>query len=564
VRITGRLLVGAVGILVVAVLLVVWSARSATRRALVADLERSLATEAEMVQDALSEFPGTWPQLVGHWAALRGHSVTLFDSTGLALADNRTPPAQLDLPPQTDLPELQAALAGRVGVVRRVDPGEPAMLYVVVPGSPIVRVGQDLTLLEAAAGRTQRAMLGAGTLAVLIGALLSLLAGRTLTSPLRQLAVAARGLPVGGAVRLPRSGIGEIDQLSQALRQTQQELQARFDALQQERAESEAMVNAMVEGVIAADARGRVVTANPAARRLLGYDESGPIPDLPRLFRAKAARDVVDATLGGAAVLDRDLELDGRSLLVNSRPLPNGGAVLVLHDVSEIKRLEAVRRDFVANVSHELKTPLTSISGYAETLLSDDPEGEVRRHFLRTILVNAQRMHRLVDDQLDLARIESGRWQPVAGPLEFSGAARDAWAPRAPSAAAAGIRFMVQPGPGAEVLRADPEALRQILGNLFDNAIRYTPEAGSVTCWSLAEDGGVTVGVSDTGSGIPGDHLPRIFERFYRVDPARSREDGGTGLGLAIVKHLTESHGGWVRAESELGRGTTIRCWFPA
>jgi len=563
VRITGRLLFGAVGILLVAVVMVVWTSRSSIHRALVEDLERALTIEAEMVQDGLGEYPGTWPQLVGHWAALRGHSVTLFDSAGVALADSRIPPAQLDLPSQRELPEIRAALAGRVGMDERADPGEAPSLYVAIPGVPVVRVGQDLTMLEAAAGRTQRAMLGAGTLAILLGAILALLAGRTLTGPLRQLAIAARGLPAGGAIRLPRSGIAEIDQLSQSLRQTQQELEARFEALQQERAESEALVNAMVEGVIASDARGRVITANPAARRLLGYGEAGPIPDLPRLFRAKAARDVVDATLSGTAVLDRDLVLDGRSLLVNSRPLPNGGAVLVLHDVSEIKRLEAVRRDFVANVSHELKTPLTSISGYAETLLTEDPDVDTRRHFLRTIITNAQRIHRLVDDQLDLARVESGRWQPVPRPLDFAASVRDAWAPRAPAAAGAGIRLVVQPGPGAGSVRADPEALRQILGNLFDNAIRYTPEGGSISCWSLAEEGGTTVGVSDTGAGIPGEHLPRIFERFYRVDPARSREAGGTGLGLAIVKHLVEGHGGRVRAESELGRGTTIRLWLP-
>ena len=563
-RITSRLLAGAVGLLVVAVVLVVWSSRSAVHRALRDDLGRALATEAEMVQDALSEDKGTWTQLVGHWAALRGHAVTLIDSTGVALADNRIPPAQLDQPPLNELPEVRAALSGRTGVAERTEPGELPMLYVAVPGNPVVRVGQDLTTLEAAAGATYRAMLGAGALAVIFGLVLALIAGRTLAAPLQDLAIAARGLPTGGSIRLPRSGIAEIDQLSLALRQTQQELAARFEALQHERAESEALVHAMVEGVIASDARGRVVTANPAARRLLGYGETDAIPDLPRLFRAKAARDVVDATLSGTAVLDRELELDGRTLLVNSRPLPSGGAVLVLHDVSTIKRLEAVRRDFVANVSHELKTPLTSISGYAETLLSDDADADTRRKFLQTIIANAQRMHRLVDDQLDLARVESGRWQPVPDALEFVSVARDAWASRAPAATAAGIRFLVQPGEGADRLRADPEGIRQILGNLLDNAIRYTPRGGSITCWSLAEDGGVTVGVSDTGSGIAGEHLPRIFERFYRVDPARSREAGGTGLGLAIVKHLVESHGGRVRAESEVGRGTTIRFWLPA
>jgi signal transduction histidine kinase len=563
VRISGRLLAGAVTLLGFATLLMVWAARSSLRESLRGNLERELVNEAGIIQDALSEDAGAWIRLVGHWAAERGHSVTLLDSTGLALADNRIPPGQLDLPSLQDLPEIREAIAGRVGVATRAEAGEPVRLFVAVPGRPIVRVASELTALEAAAGRAQRAMLSTSVLVLLFGTLLAFLAGRILASPLQQLAQAARGIPAGGMVRLPRSGILEIDQLSRSLRQMQQELGARFEALQHERAESAALVNAMVEGVIASDSRGRVTTANPSARRLLGYGETDPIPDLPTLFRAKAARDVVDATLAGVAVLDREVELDGLTVLVNSRPLPNGGAVLVLHDVSQVRRLESVRRDFVANVSHELKTPLTSISGYAETLLSEDPEPDTRRQFLRTIIANAQRMQRLVDDQLDLARIESGRWQPAPEWLEFAGTARDAWAPRAPSATAAGVGFLVQPGPGAERVRADAEAVRQILGNLFDNAVRHTSPGGSITGWSAVQDGGIVIGVSDTGSGIGLEHLPRLFERFYRVDPARSRAAGGTGLGLAIVKHLVEAHGGRVSAESEVGVGTTIRCWFP-
>lgn len=562
-RITGRMVAGAIAILLVAIILVIWSSRSALREGLEHDLAQSLANEAALVRDALDLERDTWPRLVGRWAAQRGHSVTLYDTSGVVLADNRLAPGQLARTAPAGLPEVQDALAGRTGIARRVEPGGEVMLYVAVPGRPIVRVGEDLTVLEAAVGHTQRRMLGAGLVALALGSLLALIAGGHLTAPLRQLTVAARGIPTGGAIRLPRSGIPEIDQLSQALRQTQQELAARFDALQQERAESEALVHAMVEGVIACDARGRIVTANPAARRLLGYTEGEALPGLPALFRARAARQVVDASLAGTAVLDREIELDGRALLVNSRPLPSGGAVVVLHDVSELRRLESVRRDFVANVSHELKTPLTSISGYAETLLSEDPDPDTRRQFLRTIIANAQRMQRLVDDQLDLARIESGRWQATPELLDVAGAARDAWAPRAPLATAAGIRFLVQPGPDAAMVRADPEALRQILGNLFDNAIRHTPPGGSVACWSATEDGGVTLGVTDTGGGIPAEHLARIFERFYRVDTARSREAGGTGLGLAIVKHLVEAHGGQVSATSEIGRGTTLRCWFP-
>jgi len=319
----------------------------------------------------------------------------------------------------------------------------------------------------------------------------------------------------------------------------------------------------MVEGVIAADGRGRIVTANPAARRLLGYRASGPLPDLAELFRVKAAREVVDAALRGEPVQDRQLDMGERVFLVNARPLPTGGAVLVLHDLTELRRLEAVRRDFVANVSHELKTPLTSISGYAETLLGDATDAETTHRFLGTILSNARRMQRLVDDLLDLSRIESGRWQPTLSEVDVAAVARESWAALAARAAAHGVELALDIGSGAERVAADPDALRQVLTNLMENSLRYTPAGGRVICMTKRVEDGVAVGIHDDGLGIPREHLPRIFERFYRADASRSREEGGTGLGLAIVKHLVEAHGGRVSAESERGSGTTVTCVFP-
>ncbi len=336
----------------------------------------------------------------------------------------------------------------------------------------------------------------------------------------------------------------------------------RFEELRRERAESAALVEAMTEGVIAADGRGRITTANAAARRLLGYEAQESLPDLPELFRAKEARKVVEAVLDGTPVQNREIELDGSMLIVNARPLPAGGALLVLHDVSELRRLEAVRRDFVANVSHELKTPLTSISGYAETILAERPDPALERRFLATILSNARRMQHLVDDLLDLSRIESGRWVPAVEPVGVAEAAQEAWAALG-DRAAHGPELALELAPGAPTVDADPDAVRQVLTNLLENSLRYTPAEGRITCWTRPEDGGVMLGVTDTGQGIAAEHLPRIFERFYRVDAARSRDEGGTGLGLAIVKHLVEAHGGRVGAESERGRGTTVFCWFP-
>lgn len=564
-KVAARLLLGTVGILLFAVVVMVWASRTALRRHLELQLQADIEQEARLIQAALPDDPPAWNRLVGRWAALRTHRVTLVDAQGRALVDNQVPPGMLAAEADMSaLPEVKAAVAGTTGVDIRSDPAEPARIWVAVPGTPIVRVASDLAVLERAAGRSQRAILFGALLALGLGTLLALLGAGAISGPLGQMTAAAHAIPSGMNPRFPRSGLTEIDQLSTALRQMQQELSDRFDALRRERAESSALVEAMVEGVLASDERGRIVTANPAARRLLGYGDTASMPDLPSLFRVKAAREVVDATLRGDAVQDRELEFDGRVILVNSRPLPSGGAVLVLHDVTELRRLEIVRRDFVANVSHELKTPLTSISGYAETLLSENPDEGTRRLFLRTILSNTARIQALVDDQLELSRIESGRWQPNLEPLDLAVAAREAWQPRSDRAAAGRVAFSLEAAEDAASLAADAEAMRQILGNLYDNALRFTPPGGTITFRSARVDGGVEVSVRDTGTGIGSEHLPRIFERYYRVDAGRARNAGGTGLGLAIVKHLVEAHGGRVRAESELGAGTTVSCWFPA
>ena len=211
-----------------------------------------------------------------------------------------------------------------------------------------------------------------------------------------------------------------------------------------------------------------------------------------------------------------------------------------------------------------LPTPLTSIAGYAETLATEERDEKQARKFADTILSNARRMQRLVDDLLDLSRIESGGWQPVRRVVEVAGLAQEAWLPFVDRARERGVHFAVEVVPEAETTVADFDALRQIFTNLFDNALRHTPAGGTITVQGKAARDGVMIAVVDTGSGIALQHLPRIFERFYRADASRSRAEGGTGLGLAIVKHLVEAHGGRVTAESAMGRGTTIRIFFPA
>jgi two-component system phosphate regulon sensor histidine kinase PhoR len=559
-----RVVAGTVLLLCLTLLALVWAADRSFRRSFEADLVRALEREARLVRAALPADSALWPDAVRRLANGSGHRIVLAQFDGDIRADSDVPDGSGGSS-LGDAEEIRRALAEGRGV--SVEPSRlgPELLHVAIPGGPgVVRVSGSLAGIGASVREARSAITGATVFALIVGTVLAVLAGRAVSRPLGELAASARAIAAGSPPRYPRSSIPEIDALVQSFRQMDWRLAERFNVLRRERAESAALLDAMTEGVIAADGRGRILSANAAARHLLGYDPAESLPDLPELFRVKAAREVVDAVLGGEIVQDREAELDGSLVVLNARPLPSGGALLVLVDQTEIRRLEAVRRDFVANVSHELKTPLTSISGYAETILTDPPEPEIARRFLETILGNARRMQRLVDDLLDLSRIEAGRWQPEPEHVDVAAAAQDVWSGLADRARARRVELATEAEPGADVVLVDPDGLRQVLLNLMDNALRYSPAGGHIFFRSRAADGGIVVSVSDSGPGISREHLPRIFERFYRADHSRSRDEGGTGLGLAIVKHLVEAHGGRVWVESERGRGTTVSCWFPA
>jgi signal transduction histidine kinase len=555
-----RLVAGTLLVLVFALAVLVWTAKRSLRTALEADVARGLEREAVLVAEALPADSTRWPATLRRLAVTGGHTIEVRDRSGRPLAGSETRSATDTLVP-ADVREAattgtRAILADRRSAVPRLSVSIPA-------GPGIVRLSAPLDETDRTLDRAQAAVGGAALLALLVGTVLAWIAARSVAQPLTGLAAAANAIAAGALPRFPRSGIAEIDALVQALRQMHRQLQDRFEQLRREQGETAALVESMMEGVIAADGRGRVVTANAAARRLLGYEVDVAMPALPQLFRAKAAREVVDAVLAGQVIAGRELELGEQVLLVNARPLASGGAVLVLHDQTALRRLETVRRDFVANVSHELKTPLTSISGYAETLLGDPADAATTRRFLEIILNNARRMQRLVDDLLDLSRIEAGRWVPEPELVEVAAIAGEIWAGLADRAAQRAVAFTLDVAPDAATVMVDPDALRQILTNLFDNSLRYTPPGGRITCRAIRTGDGVEIAVADTGSGISGEHLGRIFERFYRADPSRSRDEGGTGLGLSIVKHLAEAHGGRATAESTLGQGTVIRVSFP-
>jgi two-component system phosphate regulon sensor histidine kinase PhoR len=562
-----RLVLGSVLILVLTVAILLWVAERSLRHDLEHEIARTLENEARLVDQALPADSTSWQATVHRLGRQVRHRITLIDQQGRVRADSDFPIEPL--PPienHGERSEVRAALKGGRGVARRrSETVGQAFLYVAIRGDHgVIRVAADLEQVDQVVHRAQSAVAHAALLALLAGSVLALVVGRSITQPLTTISVAARAIAAGASPRFPRSGIPDIDALVQALRQMHQQLGDRFDDLRHAQAEAAALLESMVEAVIATDGRGRIVTANAAARELLGYASTQELPDLRELFRVKAAREVVEAVLQGRTVQGSELEIGGRPVVINARPLPSGGAVIVIHDVTELRRLETVRRDFVANVSHELKTPLTSISGYAETLLADAPDAETTHRFLATIVENSRRMQRLVDDLLDLARIEGGTWQPHQELLDVRQVVGDVWNELADRAHSAGVELEFQIEPGAETLKADSDALHQVLTNLFENSLRYTARGGRILCRSRPVEGGISLSIIDNGSGIPLEHLPRIFERFYRADQSRSRAEGGTGLGLAIVKHLVEAHGGRVHAESERGVGTTVTCWFPA
>jgi two-component system phosphate regulon sensor histidine kinase PhoR len=540
------------------------------RRHLEAETGVGLEREARLVATLVPADSSRWPEFARLAGLVLSRRLTLIDSGGRVRGDTEFEREALArLENHAGRPEVRAALASGTGRDARISASTNArQLYVAVRGGPpglaVVRVSASLSAVDASVHAVQRAVAGAGLALLGAAALVAWLVARALARPLVAIAAAARDIAAGRPATFPEVRIPEVARHVDALREMHEELERRFAALRHEREESRTLLEALTDGVIAADDRGAIVSCNAAARRLLGFGPGDALPPLPELFHDQRHRALVRDVLDGRTVEWQELDLGGRTVLVSGRPLPDGGTLLVLNDVTDVRRLEAMRRDFVANVSHELKTPLTAIAGYAETLAAETASDSHAARFAETIRQNARRMQQLVDDLLDLSRIESGGWRPQARVVEIEAAARDAWAPSAERAAAAGVRFETTVPPEAHALAADPDALRQILTNLFDNAVRHTPRGGRIRVAAQLAKDGITLSVTDTGNGIPAEHLPRIFERFYRVDPGRARHQGGTGLGLAIVKHLVEAHGGRVDAESAVGRGTTIRLHFPA
>ena len=373
--------------------------------------------------------------------------------------------------------------------------------------------------------------------------------------------------------RVDDSPLDEIGRVAAAIDKTAEQIERSFAAVQSSQRQLETLLNSMQDAVIAVSADGVVRWANQPMDRLVPQHTrlNAPVVETIRdpdfLATVKAATNDKKVRTSRATSI-----VAGRAFDVTAAPLPDGGAVAVLRDLTETERVEKTRRDFIANVSHELRTPLTSIQGYSETLLDTIPENSgSTREFLEIIRKNAARMARLTEDLLTLARVESGETrfdtEPVA-PVELLNDAEESFREIARTQ---GVELRIVDGQKGNAsieslppVLADREAIHQVFSNLIDNAMKYGRSGGRVELGARSAERGIEFYVRDFGAGISSEHLPRLFERFYRVDKARSRESGGTGLGLAIAKHIMRAHDGSIRAESELTRGSTFLFTLPA
>jgi two-component system, OmpR family, phosphate regulon sensor histidine kinase PhoR len=551
-----------------------------------AEIERNLTQKTQLLAHRV-ETDRTHPlsDLAAQEGQSAGARVTIIDPAGQVLADSETNPAEVENPGSR--PEFKAALSGKVGISERrsTTVGTP-FLYIAVPISGgAVRLAYPLSDVEAVSAEVQRRLTEASALAFIFAFIVAAFASHWSARRLdRIVEVAARIAEGDLQARIHENSQDEIGRVAGAIDKTARRVEQSFAAVQSSQRQLETLLNSMQDAVIAVSAEGLVQWANRPMNRLVprGTRLQHPVvetirdPDfLAAVKEATASREVKTARASSV--------VPGRAFDVTAAPLPDGGAVAVLRDLTETERVEKTRRDFIANVSHELRTPLTSIQGYAETLLDSSTEtSPPAREFLEIIRKNSSRMSRLTEDLLTLARVESGETRFEVESVTPAEILHDAEENFREIARTHGIDLKIQDstdrdssGNGSTAhnqespiqnlppVLADREAIHQVFSNLIDNALKYGASGGRIVLGARAVPHAVEFFVQDFGAGIPSEHLPRLFERFYRVDKARSRESGGTGLGLAIAKHIMLAHGGSIRAESELAHGSTFLFRLP-
>jgi two-component system phosphate regulon sensor histidine kinase PhoR len=590
-RIAVKLTLTLVGFVAIALLIAGLYFNRTLQRLAVEGLEARLTTAAQLLHDEVRALLARTapPEEIQAFAVQAGQAsdfrVTVITPDGRVVADSQLRLRDLAwVDNHRGRPEVEAALAGRRGRdLRRSATIDSPLLYVAVPIRDdgrimgVVRTALPLGVVTSSHAAIHRALLLGGLVALGVAFGIGLFVAHRVTRPVIQMQSVARAMSEEDfSVRAPIRSPDEIGQLGRALNVMATSLQDKLEDLQHERAKTAAILDSMVEGVIAVDGQDHLLLSNERARVILGVgrgrEEGKPFLEVVRNVDLHGLLRQARAT-GQGVLTTREFIMPGfmeRRLQVNAVPLRLGadeiGVVIVLHDVTELRRLEQVRTEFIANVSHELRTPLTAIQGYLETLLSGALEDRAHaRRFLEIVARHTERLGRLLNDLTDLSNIELGKVSLRIEPTVLGEVVDSVIGIIRPRAHSGGVRLEAALPPDVPPVKADRDRLAQILINLVDNAVKYTPSGGQVTVTADFTPGEmVEIAVRDTGVGIPAADLPRITERFYRVDKARSRELGGTGLGLAIVKHLVIAHAGELRITSEVDKGTIVRFTLPA
>ena len=549
---------------------------TATRE--VQSVQQRLEAEARILGTELATVPTTQMEEWARQSAARAHSrVTIIGPSGVVLGDSHHDPTSMEN--HATRPEVIAARHNGVGSSIRHSATLNQDFYYLAerinyrdePGY-ILRLAVSLDDVDSSIAGVRWRILWASFIAALVTLVFAYFFSRSFTNRIGRLRAFAEGLADAHFSQAPLPPADdELGALGRSLSTTAAQLRDLVDRLSVESVQREAILSSMVEGVLAVDSNLRITFANASFARTVG----APDPILAKmpvveLVRAPELREVLTRVLSAGESVKRRMELPSaeRVFEVQAAPLTSGaarGAIAILHDITDLERLERIRRDFVANVSHELRTPLTAIRGYAETLLEGALEDqENNRRFLEIIKAHAIRLNNISSDLLTLSELEAGKARPEPEPVSVRAAVESALRTLEAEARLRGVSLTSGRIEEVRVL-GDRLQLEQTLVNLLDNAVKFNRPSGEVLIEATRlNDGRVKITLTDTGIGIPHDDLPRIFERFYRVDKARSREVGGTGLGLSIVKHIIERMNGSVSVDSQLGKGSTFTVLLPS
>jgi two-component system phosphate regulon sensor histidine kinase PhoR len=549
-----------------------------TSRQEVQEVQQRLTAEARVLAYEAANLPLDRMEEWAKSASLRAQArVTVIDPQGVVLADSDSDPKGMEN--HANRPEIQAAYQKRTGTaIRRSRTLGRDLCYLAIPlqyqgrSGYVFRLALPLENLDAAIAAVRWRILTASLVAVLAALLIAYFFSRSFTRRIARLRAFAEGLVKANfAEGLLPDAEDELGALARSLNSTATQLRSLVERLSLESARREAILTSMVEGVLAVDRDLRITFYNASFARAVGaraqMPERSPLVDV---VRDPVLREILSRVVATGETLKQRLELpaaEGRAFEVQAAPLQvagGRGAIAILHDITDLERLERVRKDFVANVSHELRTPLTAIRGYTETLLEGGLEDrENNRKFLEIIKTHAVRLNSIASDLLALSELESGKATAEQARVSVRAALDAALRTVEAEARGRGVKLIRGQVEEVEVL-GERVHLEQALVNLLNNAVKFNRPDGEVRVEVLrTKDDEVSVSVADNGIGIPSADLPRLFERFYRVDKARSRELGGTGLGLSIVKHIVERMHGRVTVESQLGKGSVFTILLP-